>query len=327
MTSTASPAAASMKGINGPDSRYQAVIVPMFVVLRYAEIRQGTTAHRRTRSRGARHMPPTELADSAPVAKLRGVASLAFRSSSLLCASFRAASTLPSFLPHAPSRARARAPPGGGRIRRPGWPAHAQEALLARVDLARTRGDSAARIWVIMVGDFQCPACRLWHGESFPRVMSEYVRTRKVRIAFVNYPLNIHANAVVASEAAMCAAAQGRFWEMHDALYHDQPTWEGRRDPRPAFATLAIRAGVDTVAWGTCMRMRTTLPLVTSDRERIASGPGFRSTPSFIVGTQTVVGAVPFDSLRKVIEAQLRAVARPDTTKGPESGRSARQQP
>jgi protein-disulfide isomerase len=180
------------------------------------------------------------------------------------------------------------------------------DSVMARADRGRMRGDSTAPVWVIMVSDFQCPYCRQWHEESFARLVREYVQTKKVRLAFMNYPLSIHPNALPASEAAMCAGMQGRFWEVHDALFASQKRWEGLADPMPTFTTIATRPGMDMAAWKRCVDSHTTRPLIEEDQRRGAAA-GIRSTPTFFIGSRTMVGADKYDSLRVRIEAELRA--------------------
>src|ERR1700674_2022472 len=59
--------------------------------------------------------------------------------------------------------------------------------------------------WVIEVTVFQCPYCKQWHDQTYPAFRDQYVNTGKVRLAYVNFPLAIHAQAWPAAESAMCA--------------------------------------------------------------------------------------------------------------------------
>jgi protein-disulfide isomerase len=173
-----------------------------------------------------------------------------------------------------------------------------------RADHGRTRGDSTAPIWVVMASDFQCPFCKAWHDDNFARLVKDYVDTKKVRLAFVNFPLDKHKNAMLAAEAAMCAAAQDHFWVMHDSLFATQTKWEDEADPLARFTTMAATAGVDVVAWNSCVTKHTLRPLIEADRSRIGAS-GANATPTFFVGTRMLVGALPYDSMRVAIEAQL----------------------
>jgi protein-disulfide isomerase len=95
----------------------------------------------------------------------------------------------------------------------------------AAADQARILGRPTAPVWVVEVSDFQCPYCKMWHDSTYETLKREYVNTGKVRLAYINFPLEKHRNAMPAAEAAMCAAAQGKFWEMHDALFDAQAKW------------------------------------------------------------------------------------------------------
>src|SRR5678816_4784735 len=87
------------------------------------------------------------------------------------------------------------------------------DPLITAADHGRIAGDSSAKTWVIIASDFQCPFCRQWHTESYRQFVDEYVRTGKVKVAYINFPLGQHLNAVPTAVAAMCASAQSRFWE------------------------------------------------------------------------------------------------------------------
>ena len=98
-------------------------------------------------------------------------------------------------------------------------------------------------MWLVEISDFQCPFCKQWHDETFAKIDQEYVKTGKVRMAYLNFPLSrIHKNAQVAAEAAMCAGAQGKFWELHDSLFQTQTRWAESKTPIVLFDSLA-RAG------------------------------------------------------------------------------------
>ena len=100
------------------------------------------------------------------------------------------------------------------------------DSNITRADLARIQGSASAPVWVIEVSDFQCPYCKQWHDQTYAAFRDQYVKTGKVRLAYVNFPLSSHAHAWPAAESAMCAGAQGKFWQMHDALFTTQNKWE-----------------------------------------------------------------------------------------------------
>ena len=178
------------------------------------------------------------------------------------------------------------------------------DPLITAADKGRIEGDSAAKTWLIVASDFQCPFCKQWHDESYKAIHDEYVRSGKVKVAYVNFPLNQHQNAMPTAEAAMCAAAQGKFWQFHEALFATQQQWEALPSPAAILDSIAGAAGVDKAAWKQCVQSGRMKPLIAADRDRAAAA-GVQSTPSFILGTQVLAGALPLDTLRAALNAEI----------------------
>jgi len=179
------------------------------------------------------------------------------------------------------------------------------DSVSAAADRGRIRGSASAPVWLIEVSDFQCPFCKQWHDASFAAIDSEYVKTGKVRLAYLNFPLSsIHANARAAAEAAMCASVQGKFWQLHESLFATQERWEEQKNPVPTFDSLAVAAGVDAPAWRNCMTSHATARLIDADRDRSRSA-GVQSTPTFFIGDRKLEGAYPTDSFRVAIDSAL----------------------
>lgn len=155
-----------------------------------------------------------------------------------------------------------------------------------------------------MVSDFQCPFCRQWHDEVFASLTRDYVATGKVRVAFLNFPLSGHQNALPAAEAAMCASVQGKFWEMHDAIFRAQAQWSPLSDPRPVFDSLATSVGVSLPAYRSCISSGATRPMIAADQQR-ASSAGVKATPTFFIGSEQIEGAVPLLQFRAALDKAL----------------------
>jgi protein-disulfide isomerase len=181
------------------------------------------------------------------------------------------------------------------------------DPLVARADSARIRGNPSAKIWMILASDFQCPYCKMWHDSSDMTIRRDYIDNGKVRLAFVNYPIGSHQNAIPAAEYAMCAAAQNKFWPTHDALFASQEKWAALPDPAPLLEQAATSAGVDLTALRSCVSSHKMRPLIEADREK-ASQAGVRATPSFFVNNQLLEGVVPTAELRKALDAALASV-------------------
>lgn len=104
---------------------------------------------------------------------------------------------------------------------------HANPATQTKLDAANheagltaadhSMGPDDARITLLEYGDFECPAC----AAAAPAVRQLVERLGpKIRFVFRHLPLlEVHPHAELAAEAAEAAAAQGKFWEMHDRLF------------------------------------------------------------------------------------------------------------
>jgi len=205
----------------------------------------------------------------------------------------------------APSTKREASAPVPGAAAAPGTPP--RDSISDRADRGRVTGDSAAQLWVIMASDFQCPFCKQWHDTDFQPIVDKYVKTGKIRLAFLNMPLQMHQHAIVAAEAAMCSAVQNKFWPMHDALFATQEKWANVPVPSAIFDSLAKSTGVNLDTWRVCVRDHLALPLVEADRQRVVAA-NVRSTPTFFVGDQLLAGADA--KLTVAIDSALAKLAR-----------------
>jgi protein-disulfide isomerase len=81
-------------------------------------------------------------------------------------------------------------------------------------------GPADAAATLVEYGDYECPYC----GAAYPIIKEVQARMgERLRFVFRNYPIaTSQPHAEQAAEAAEAAAAQGKFWEMHDLLYENQ---------------------------------------------------------------------------------------------------------
>jgi len=178
------------------------------------------------------------------------------------------------------------------------------DTLRLLADRSRIEGDSAAPLWIVDISDFQCPYCAEWQRNTHEALRAEYVRTGKVKLAFLNFPLENHRHALPAARAAMCAGVQGRFWPVHDGIFETQERWSAADDAGPIFESIARGAGVRIPEWSECVASRVMDPLIEADRDR-ALAAGVNSTPTFIIGRQIVRGAAPIAEFRRLIDTAL----------------------
>jgi NhaA family Na+:H+ antiporter len=156
-------------------------------------------------------------------------------------------------------------------------------------------GPPDAPLELIMYGDFQCPYCTA--AQSIVR----RVRTRldgRLRFAFRHLPLHeVHPDAQRAAEASEAAAAQGSFWEMHDALYSS-----GGRFSLDDLAGLARRLGLDVARFRAELIDGTYTARVARDADG-ARAAGIAATPAFIVNGRHHTDAFDAGSLVDALKA------------------------
>jgi protein-disulfide isomerase len=178
-------------------------------------------------------------------------------------------------------------------------------------------GNAEARIGIVEFTDYECPFCRSFYTQVFPKLKKQYVDTGIVQFISKDLPLTrIHPQALPAALAAICAGNQGKFWEMDQALYTNQ-----ERLGIGLYSDLAGNLGLDEGKFSACLddpaQGRKILRNV-DEAQRL----GINSTPSFLLGkiegdTLQVIrlarGAPSFEVFAREIE-NLRKQVKMDST-------------
>ena len=159
----------------------------------------------------------------------------------------------------------------------------------------RVRGPAEAPITLVEYGDFECPFC----GMAYP-VVRELGRRLgdRLRVVFRHFPLrDQHPHAQHAAEAAEAAAEQGKFWEMHDALFEHQQALADAHLIR-----YAAELGLDTNRF---RRELTEHRYRDRVQEDVLSGlhSGVRGTPTFFVNGVRHEGRWEIEDLLAAIAA------------------------
>jgi protein-disulfide isomerase len=181
--------------------------------------------------------------------------------------------------------------------------------LLVSIGDGPAKGDHGARIVLVEFTDYQCPFCARHARETLPQIEKEYVKSGKIQYVVRDLPLeSIHPHAFRAAEAAHCAGAQGKYWDMHRLLFGNQRAL-GPTDLVTHAGTLSL----DVDQFQACLKTG-----IYADRVRrdLAEGQkaGLRGTPSFLLGRledgklrveRVLRGAQPFNAFKVAIEAAL----------------------
>lgn len=167
-------------------------------------------------------------------------------------------------------------------------------------------GQGDAKVTIVEYGDFQCPYCKSFQSNTLAKIKSDYIDSGKVRFAFRHLPLDFHANAQKAAEAAECANEQGKFWEYHNKLYEKQNEWvgQGSSEAVSSFISYAAEISLEQTSFRTCVESSKNAGAVDGDKS-VAQGLGFNATPTFVINSQKIVGALPFETFKQVIEQEL----------------------
>jgi len=165
-------------------------------------------------------------------------------------------------------------------------------------DGAPTLGPNDAPVTLVEFSDFQCPYCRM-AAPTLKQVAQKF--GDKVQIVYRQYPIpSLHPFALKAAEASLCANEQGKFWDLHDAMFADQ-TKLGVSDLKQT----ARRIGVDGKKFDGCLDSGRYVEQVQNDL-REGNVVGVNGTPTmFINGTLVDGGSVGIGVLEALIKKEL----------------------
>ena len=172
-----------------------------------------------------------------------------------------------------------------------------------------TKGDRSAKVAVIEFSDYQCPFCSRYSRDTLPQITTDYIDTGKIRYVFRDLPLSFHKQAFKAAEAAHCAGAQGKFWEMHDALFQNQSALAPEQ-----LAAHGRTLGLEESAFQECLTSGRFAADVNKDIAD-AGAVGITGTPAFLVGivqpdgrvkvVKKLSGAKPYAEFKAAIDGAL----------------------
>jgi protein-disulfide isomerase len=166
------------------------------------------------------------------------------------------------------------------------------------------RGDPNAPVVLEEFSDFQCPFCTRFSEQTMPSLDRNQIADGEVLLIYYDFPLeSIHPQAFAAANAARCAGDQGAlaYWNMHDLLYGRTQQW-AISDPIPVFSRFAEELDLDTEEFASCLESNKYEEQIQADLDT-AVARGVRSTPSFFVNGEALVGAQPVEVFNQVITA------------------------
>jgi len=167
-------------------------------------------------------------------------------------------------------------------------------------------GSDSAPLEVVEFGDFECPGCGSFATLTEPDVRARLVNTGRIRFRYMDFPLSMHPNAWPAHLASWCAGEQGKFWEMHDAIFATQDRWNAQatRNPEKPLAEEARRIGLNMPQYQTCMSTKKYYPQIRANLEE-GVRRGVPGTPTFFIGNLKIDRPIGYDQFKKYVDEAL----------------------
>jgi protein-disulfide isomerase len=162
---------------------------------------------------------------------------------------------------------------------------------------APSTGPQNASITLVEFSDFQCPYCAAAAPE-LAAVLKAY--PTQVKLIFKQYPLETHSQAALAAAAAVAAHKQGKFWPMYDAMFaaHDDLS-------RDNLVALAQKNGLDVKRFQADLDSTEVKEAITRDVQD-GDRAGVSGTPTLFIDGQRYNGPIALESLKPVLDAELK---------------------
>ena len=160
-----------------------------------------------------------------------------------------------------------------------------------------TFGPEDAKVTVVEFSDFQCPYCS--RAANAVTELKKKYEGKGGRMVFRQFPLSFHTEAHLAAQASLAAAAQGKFWEFHDALFANQ-----RALKRPELEEHAKKVGLDMAAFKKALDDETHKAAVDADL-KLGETVAVTGTPTMFVNGTRVANPTDVGSISTVIDAEL----------------------
>jgi protein-disulfide isomerase len=183
---------------------------------------------------------------------------------------------------------------GGGLLENTKLPAPAEQTAFDQVLAAPEQKHT-----LTVYADFQCPNCRdeallLERAWQIPKF------SRYTTLIYRHFPLDTHAHSLTAARYAEAAGRQGKFWEMHDALFANQTLWSGLADTESIFLGYASDIGLDLEQLRIDLEDQTLSDKIFTDT-RGGIKAGVRATPTLFLDGKMVIAPRTLADLQKLL--------------------------
>ncbi|TMQ49139.1 MAG: disulfide bond formation protein DsbA [Candidatus Eisenbacteria bacterium] len=155
--------------------------------------------------------------------------------------------------------------------------------------------DPNAPVTILEYGDFECPYCAM-AAPVLERIVVE--NPDAIRLIYRHFPVTtVHPLSLIAAEAAEAGGAQGKFWQMHNALFANQPRFES-----DSLRQLSRAIGLDIRRFDREMEAHVHLQEVKQDFRRGVQD-GVNGTPTLLINRVRYDGPREYDAILSAIAA------------------------
>ena len=167
-------------------------------------------------------------------------------------------------------------------------------------------GAANAPVTIIEYASMTCSHCAEFHRTVFPELKAQYINTGRARFVFREFPLEI--KAASCSMLARCIAGNdaARFHAAVDALFAAQDELLAN-DTESGLRRIGRLAGMSDESFNACMADQKLLAGLQQGRDHAHEKLKVDSTPTFFINGTRLVGALPFEAFRNVVEMSVRA--------------------
>ncbi|NTV31442.1 thioredoxin domain-containing protein [candidate division WWE3 bacterium] len=191
------------------------------------------------------------------------------------------------------------------------------EKVQVSIDDDAVEGKKDAPVTLIEFSDYECPFCKRSYEDTLVSLRKDYIETGKVKMVFRDFPLSFHDPlATTEAIAANCAREQTNdegYYKYHDELYK-RTTSNGNGLKEEDLTAIAKDLKLDVSKFENCRQSGKYRSEIEKDITD-ATNAGVTGTPTFFVGKSTengtiegeiIVGAVPYASLKPIIDKYLQ---------------------
>lgn len=169
-------------------------------------------------------------------------------------------------------------------------------------------GNANAPVTVAEWYDYQCPFCKRFESDAVAQLMTDYVKTGKVKLVFKDFQfLGADSQTAGLASRAIWEVAPDKFYDWHNAMFEKQDSENSGWGSKADVLALAKSFGIDTAKVDQLMTSKAAEYQKEMDADKAeGSGFGINGTPGTIIGKQLISGAQPYSAVKQLVDLALQ---------------------